>query len=87
MRLVTPLQKGAVVTDGILYRLKQLNIHYIYIEDRISYGIEIEETVEPALRNKIVNNITDSFRSVREVKSGQASYVCWISNQRQSAIL
>lgn len=69
------LQKGAVVTDGILYRLKQLNIHYIYIEDRISYGIEIEETVEPALRNKIVNKITDSFRSVREVKSGQASYV------------
>jgi putative nucleotidyltransferase with HDIG domain len=69
------LQKGVVVTDGILVRLKQLNIHYIYIEDQISYGIEIEETVEPALRNKIVNKITDSFRSVREVKSGQASFV------------
>lgn len=69
------LQKGVVVTDGIVARLKQLNIQYIYIEDRISYGIEIEETVEPALRNKVVNKITESFRSVRELKSKQASFV------------
>ncbi len=69
------LQKGVVVTDGILVRLKQLNIHYIYIEDRISYGIEIEETVEPALRSKIVNKITESFHSVRKLNSKQISFV------------
>lgn len=69
------LQKGVVVTDGILSRLKQLNIRYVYIEDKISYGIEIEETIEPAVRHKIVNKITESFQSVKKVKAGQASFV------------
>ena len=69
------LQKGVVVTDHILLRLKQLHIKYVYIEDKISYGIEIEETVLPEVRNKVVNKITESFHSVKEVKSGKASFV------------
>ena len=69
------LQKGIVVTEGILFRLKQLNIKYIYIEDKISYGIEIEETVKPAVRNKIIGEITETFHSVRKAKSGQPSFV------------
>ncbi|MFF5995917.1 HD-GYP domain-containing protein [Lysinibacillus sp. KU-BSD001] len=69
------LQKGVVVTDRILLRLKQLNIKYVYIEDSISYGIEIEETVRPAVRNKVVNQITQSFQSVKGAKREQASFV------------
>ena len=69
------LQKGVVVTDYILLRLKQLHIKYVYIEDKISYGIEIEETVLPEVRNKVVNKITESFNSVKEVKSGNAYFV------------
>ena len=69
------LQKGVVLTDRILFRLKQLHIKYVYIEDKISYGIEIEETIQPEVRNKIVNKITKSFHSVKEVKSEQASFI------------
>ncbi len=69
------LQKDAVVTDYVLARLRQLNIKYVYIEDKISYGIEIEETISPTVRKKVVSKITDSFKAVKESKPNQASFV------------
>ena len=81
------LQKGVVLTDRILFRLKQLHIKYVYIEDKISYGIEIEETIQPEVRNKIVNKITKSFHSVKEVKSGQASFILEQQSKEIGAIV
>ena len=69
------LQKNAVITKGIIHRLKHLNIKYVYIEDSISSGIEIEETVSPEVRNKAINNIQSSFKQVKEAKGKQASYL------------
>lgn len=69
------LQKGVTVTSGIIRRLRQLNIHYLYIEDCLSSGIEIEETVSPAVRKKAVAKITDSFRSLKNMSHKQAAYV------------
>lgn len=69
------LQKNAIVTEGIVLRLKQLNINYIYVEDAISNGIEIEETVTAESRNKAVNHIRNSFKEVKEAKSKQAIYI------------
>lgn len=81
------LQKGVVLTDRALFRLKQLHIQYVYIEDKISYGIEIEETIQPEVRNKIVNKITQSFHSVKEVKSGQASFILEQQSKEIGAIV
>lgn len=47
------LHKNAVITEGIIQRLRYLNIKYVYIEDSISNGIEIEETVSPEIRNNL----------------------------------
>jgi putative nucleotidyltransferase with HDIG domain len=69
------LHKKAVITEGIIRRLKQLNIKYVYIEDTISSGIEIEETVPPEVRNKAVDHIKNSFKEVREAKGKYASYI------------
>ena len=69
------LQKDAIITPGIIQRLKQLNIKYVYIEDSISNGIEIEETVTPEVRNKAVAHIQNSFKEVRDAKGKQASYI------------
>lgn len=77
------LQKGVVVTEHILARLAQLNIKYLYIEDTISYGIEIEETVSPAVRNKAVGEIKQSFHAVKDIKGSQASLVL----DRQSKVI
>ena len=69
------LQKSAVITEGIIQRLKYLNIKYVYIEDSISNGIDIEETVSPEVRNKVINHIHSSFKKVRDAKGQQASYL------------
>ncbi|SOC13058.1 putative nucleotidyltransferase with HDIG domain [Ureibacillus xyleni] len=69
------LQKNVVVSDGIIKRLKQLGIQYLYIEDEISSGIEIEETVSHAKRTKAVKQITESFNKVKGLNSYSASLV------------
>ena len=69
------LQKNAVITEGIIRRLKNLNIMYVYIEDSISRGIEVEETVSAVVRHKAVNQIRNSFEKVKEAKGKQASFL------------
>ena len=69
------LQKNAVITEGIIQRLKYLNIKYVYIEDSISNGIEIEETVSPEIRNTAIKYVQSSFKKVRDAKGKQASYL------------
>ncbi len=48
---------------------------YVYIEDSISNGIEIEETVSLEVRNKAIHHIQNSFNEVREAKGKQSSYL------------
>jgi len=69
------LQKNVVVSEGIIHRLKQLGIQYLYIEDEISNGIEIEGTVSPTKRMKAVKQITESFKKVKGLNSHSASII------------
>lgn len=69
------LQKDVVITSRIIERLKQLNIPYVYIEDSISSGIEIEETISPENRNLAIKRIQKSFKEVRAAKGKHTSYI------------
>ena len=69
------LHKDVIVTSRIVERLRELNIQYLYIEDKVSSGIKVEETVTPAKRIQVVKNITKSFEEVKQAKSSQTSYV------------
>lgn len=69
------LQKNVLLTDSIISRLKQMNIQYIYIEDEISKGIEIKETVPIEKRKKAINQIANTFQQVRGLDTHNASYV------------
>lgn len=69
------LHKNVVVTNPIINRLQQLNIQYVYIDDSISNGIQIEETIKPEVRNQAVHKITQSFAAIKNVKQNQTSYV------------
>ena len=69
------LQKGVVVTDRIIHRLGQLNVQYLYIDDKISENIDVIETVPQAVRTKAVNNVKESFKSLKGLKTSEASYV------------
>ncbi|WP_342472083.1 HD-GYP domain-containing protein [Metasolibacillus sp. FSL H7-0170] len=69
------LHQGVVINHRIIERLQQLNIRYIYIDDLISDGIQIEETVDPIVRHRVVKEITKTFETVRNLKGAQASYI------------
>ncbi|MBD8028357.1 HD-GYP domain-containing protein [Ureibacillus sp. Re31] len=69
------LQRNVVVTDPIIQRLKQLGIQYVYIEDEISKGIIIEETVPLSVRKKSVKQITESFNQLKGLSDKSAALV------------
>ncbi|MFC7687880.1 HD-GYP domain-containing protein [Ureibacillus sp. GCM10028918] len=69
------IQNDVVVTEGLISRLKQLGIQYVYIEDKISEGIEVEETVPFAVRKKAVRQITDAFHKLKGLDNKAASLV------------
>lgn len=69
------LQKGVIINDVILNRLIQLNMQYIYVEDKLSDGIDIEETIQSESRNKAVQAITHSFQEIKSIDVEQASFV------------
>lgn len=69
------LQHGVAVSPAIITRLKQLNIKYLYIDDALTKGIDIQETVPTHVRKKVVSNITQSFQQIRKMDVKKASYV------------
>ena len=69
------IQKDVVVSQQIINRLKQLNIKYVYIEDKISKGIEVRESIPVEKRLGAVKKITESFIKLKGVEGKKASYI------------
>lgn len=63
------LAKGTELTDHLIRRLKEFNIYTIYIEDEISEGIEIVESIPEELRIEAINVITDGLNALAELGS------------------
>ncbi|MGE7999935.1 HD-GYP domain-containing protein [Lysinibacillus sp. NPDC093190] len=78
------LKKDVVINERIIQRLQQLNTHYLYIDDEISKGIEVQETVPAVIRNKAISTIKDSFQSINGLNPVNASYVL---DQQSKAIV
>lgn len=68
------LQNGVKVSDPIIKRLQELNVQYVYIDDSISKDIEIREPIPRALRQHAVDQITSSFREVKNLKGKDVTY-------------
>lgn len=69
------VQKNVTITEGIIRRLEQINIQYIYIEDEISEGIEVEETVPLKIRTEAISHIEESFRQMKGLNNREAAFV------------
>ncbi|GLC89744.1 HD-GYP domain-containing protein [Lysinibacillus piscis] len=69
------LKKDVVINERIIQRLRQLNMHYLYINDELSKGIEIVETVSPEVRNKALSTIKNSFQAINGLDAAGASYI------------
>ena len=78
------LKKGVVINERIILRLQQLHTHYLYIDDEISKGIEVEDTVPVIVRNRALSTIKKSFQSLNGLSTTNASYV--LDNQSKEIV-
>ncbi|RFU60297.1 HD-GYP domain-containing protein [Bacillus sp. V59.32b] len=63
------LTKGIELTDHLIERLIRLNIFTIYIEDEVSEGIEIIESIPEELRSEAVNVVTEGLHTIAELNT------------------
>lgn len=68
------LQEGMKVTPRIIQRLQQLNIQYVYIDDVISKGIEVKDSIPPKIRTQAVKHIETSFKELKKFKGTDITY-------------
>ncbi|MBM7586200.1 putative nucleotidyltransferase with HDIG domain [Bacillus pakistanensis] len=58
------IQEKVSITERMIRRLKELEVQYVYIEDRLSSGIKVKEAVPYAVRQEAVNTIEETFRKI-----------------------
>ncbi len=79
----TLITKGYTINGSVINKLKEKNILSICIDDELSKGIVLEETVPDQLINKIVNNlenldlyeIMENAKELRECMQKSAEFV------------
>jgi putative nucleotidyltransferase with HDIG domain len=76
------LSQGTELTDRLIIKLKKYNISTIYIEDEASEGIEIVESIPEELRTEAVNEITQGFKIISELKSNRSNIQGMIKSGR-----
>lgn len=67
------LAKGTFLTNNLIERLRQLNIFTIYIEDMVSEGIEIIETIPNELRAEATQAITQGLDDLVDIYNNRPS--------------
>lgn len=61
------LTKGTLLSESLIERLKKNNLFTIYIEDDLSEGIEIVESIPEDLRNETIDIITDGLNTLSKL--------------------
>lgn len=66
------LREGAILTDGLISRLKEKNISYVYVDDELSKEVQIEENIPLTLKNSISValskvNIDDTIENAKKM--------------------
>jgi HD-GYP domain-containing protein (c-di-GMP phosphodiesterase class II) len=58
------LRRGMAMKDAYITSLRRFNYNYVYIEDKLSEGIEVVDPVTPEQRNLAVRAIKNVFRQL-----------------------
>lgn len=69
------LNKDVVLTDRLVKRLGELNVKYVYIQDKLSEGIEVKETISSTIRREAVQTIESTFLSLQQEKLSEKSFL------------
>lgn len=67
------LAQGTYLTDSLINRLKQLNIFAVYIDDEVSEGIEIVESIPNELRAEAAAAIKEGLDSLVDLHKNKTN--------------
>lgn len=67
------LTKGAELIDRIIPKLQKYNVTTVYIEDELSEGIEIIESIPEELRIEALNTITEGFQTLIDLSDSKSN--------------
>lgn len=68
MRGQALIHDNVPITERMIYRLQELSIQYVYIEDSLSSGIHVKGTVSSKVRQEAVQNIEMAFNQLSTSK-------------------
>lgn len=71
------LSKGIKLDKKLIYTLRKHQIYYVYIEDKISEGVEIESIIDDSVRIKAMNTMKKVFSTTAYQNRGNGR-VEWI---------
>ena len=66
------LSAGSALTNSFIQRLKDKNIHHIYVKSDITEDIEVDDDLNPKLRFEAVQKLGDVFSALQEGKTGNS---------------
>lgn len=71
------LRSGVALTSGYIKNLKRKNIPSVYVDDKMSEGIEVEEAVDPEVKVQAVETIKNVFdtMSPRSYDKNKKGYI------------
>ena len=69
------VNKGVKLEERILQRLIQLGITYIYIDDKLTEGIEHLDPISIELKQKAITTITTTLKEIASVPQARKSFV------------
>ncbi|MDP4085631.1 MAG: HD-GYP domain-containing protein [Bacillota bacterium] len=69
------LNEGVKLQDDLLKRLTDMGIHYIYIKDKKTEDIEIQEPISTGLRRKAIHSIEQNFLDLQSGNNSSYSVV------------
>lgn len=65
------LSAGSALTVSFIHRLKEKNVHHIYVKSEITEDIEVNDDLTPQLRFQAMQKLNDVFSSLQEGKPGK----------------
>lgn len=67
------LAKGVELIDRLIPRLKKYNVTTLYIDDEVSEGIDIVESIPETLRMEALHTITEGFQTLMDLSQSNSN--------------
>ncbi|WP_182201558.1 HD-GYP domain-containing protein [Paraliobacillus salinarum] len=81
------IQKNVQLTRGMIYRLRELGVTYVYIKDEMTEDILVPSPISEELRIEAVQSVKQSFATYQNSKTGNKLHLIDKTNENMSKVV